>query len=85
MITANQIAKILAPAIDARVPYAKVMIGMIQKLVTDEREACAKIADGVRELYATSNGDGDPTAAQISGDIALTIRNRETRPDIKKD
>lgn len=69
MTTEEKIAAILAQAIDARVPYAKIVIYEIAKLVTDEREACASIADAL----ADSPSDHEAGAALM---IASAIRAR---------
>jgi hypothetical protein len=40
-----RIRELLSPCIDTRAPYAKVLIVELAKLVYDEGEACAKLAE----------------------------------------
>lgn len=58
MTTTERITDILAPAIDAKAPYAKVMIGMLAKLVEDERDACATRLEVAADQWAKEKHPG---------------------------
>ena len=65
----QQIATILAPAIDARAPYARVMIGMIADLLMEREDAVSKAVRGIektlpRELMIVSDPEGNFAVAK---------------------
>ena len=69
----DRISEILAPAVDARAPYAKVMIGYIVDVVTNERdEALKKLLQQIeatlpRDLMIVVDLEGNHAVAKREG------------------
>ena len=61
----DEIKWLISPAIDVRAPFAKYLVVALAKLVTDEREACAKTAD----YWAENAGDASDACSGIAADI----------------